>query len=106
MTLTKKRIVTTTVIAIETVIEIGTRGAIETATAKGTVTATEIGTATEGTLVSFPPSYKFSLIALIISDNLSFVLLSQLEVGAVVVAIIGNPKTASAAITTRILAFS
>lgn len=102
MTLTKKKIATTTVIAIETVIETGTRGAIETTTAKGTVTATEIGTATEGILVS----YKLSFIALITSDNLCFVLSSQLEAGAAVVGIIGSPKAASAAIATCVLTFS
>jgi hypothetical protein len=109
MILTKKKIATTTVTAIETVIETGTRGAIETATA--TVNATEIGTATEGTLVSPSPSYKLSLNPLIIPDNLLFVLSSQLEAGVVVVlvvlvVIIGSLKTVSAAIVTCVPTFS
>jgi hypothetical protein len=68
--LTKKKIATMTVTAIETVIEIGNHGAIETATATGTVTATEIGNATEGTQVSLSPGYKLPLYSLKIPNNL------------------------------------
>jgi hypothetical protein len=90
-------------IVTEIVIGTETRDAKETAT--GTVTATETGTETgtaiDGTLVC----HSLVIIPSVIADNHSC-FSSQLEVGAGVVAITGNLRTASDATTCVSLAFS
>jgi hypothetical protein len=93
MTSTRKR--TETVIVTEIVIGIETRDAKETAI------GTETGIATDGTLVC----HSLVSITFVLADDHAY-FSSQLEAGAVAVAITGNLRTASDAVTCVSLALS